>query len=227
MNLIDGWPGLACVGGHLTGAVALRNIPAARPDVVVVDLHLQDMSGIECISRLRPALPKTAFLVYSQRDEPEWILPALQAGARGYVIKGGPPSELLDAIASVHRGEFPFGQRVRGEILDYLRKNAPGSPVPPPLPQGDPASPPDFLLAAAANINLSRQEVVILEMISHDEVYKNIAATLAVSERTVNNRVAEILETLGAKSPAEAVRKYLAWKSRVPFPPCGSPRDPV
>jgi DNA-binding NarL/FixJ family response regulator len=223
VNLIGGWPGLSCLGGHGSGTEALQAIPALRPDVVVVDLHLGDMPGVRCIAELKRQLPQTAILVYSLHQERDWIFPALQAGACGYIVKGGPPSDLLDAIAAAHRGEFPLDTSVRREVLNHIRQGGLASPAAPLVPEPDPANPCEELVAAAAAwAGLGRQEVVILEMIGQDEAYKGIAAKLGLSERTINNRVGQILLILAAKSPAEAVRKYLSWKSGIVLPP----RDP-
>jgi NarL family two-component system response regulator LiaR len=220
VKLINGWPGLVCVAGSRTGGEALRNFPGARPDVIIVDLQLKDLTGTECIFRLSRELPQAALLVYSIHDEPGWIFPALRAGAHGYIVKGGPPSELLDGITAVHRGETRLGARVAGEVLKFFRGLSADSDLLAPSRAMAPANQTD-LLTAAAVAGLMPEEQTILERVSQRVMINTIADELQVSKRTINNRINSILGKLHAASREEAIIKYQAYKPVLPPPSPG------
>ena len=107
----SGWttrPGLRCVGAHANAQDALRNIPAEKPDVVLMDINLPGMNGIQCVARLKDRLPKTQVLMLTTYDESDLIFDSLRAGANGYLLKNMPREELVQAVEQVHAGGAPM-----------------------------------------------------------------------------------------------------------------------
>ena len=102
--VLNGAPNLRCLGAYATGEEALRSIPAAPPDVVLMDVHLPGMSGITCVAGLRSVLPKVQILMLTRFEESDTIFQALRAGASGYLVKNVTPAELVQAIEQVHAG---------------------------------------------------------------------------------------------------------------------------
>jgi DNA-binding NarL/FixJ family response regulator len=94
---------VTCAGAHASAEEALRKVAVAKPHVVLVDLSLGKVSGVDCIRGLRDLMPETPILAYTRHDDDQWLFPALAVGATGYLLKDGSPSELLDAILAAHR----------------------------------------------------------------------------------------------------------------------------
>ena len=206
-RLIDGWPNLACVGRYLTAGEAIAKAPAAKPQVILVDLELGADSGIECIRRLKVRLPRASILVFSRHDEPDWLFPALQAGASGYLLKDAPPGELLDGILAAHRGEVPMSSAIARKVLEYFRQTGgravglgAAPPVSGPAAQTNPAS------------SLTRDEEFVLEQLAAGRTSKQVATELGVSLRTGSSRLERIREKLHARTSTQAVAKYLAHR---------------
>ena len=103
---------LQCVGAHPTGEEALRAIPTERPDVVLMDINLPGMSGIECVKRLKGLLPKTQVLMLTTYEESDLIFDSLRNGASGYLLKNMPPSELIQAVEQVNAGGAPMSMQI-------------------------------------------------------------------------------------------------------------------
>ena len=102
-RLIDGAPGFRCLSEHPTAESALREMPKTSPEVVLMDINLPGMSGVECVKRLKPLLPGTQVIMLTVYQNTEHIFKALAAGATGYLLKQTPPAELLDAIRDVRK----------------------------------------------------------------------------------------------------------------------------
>ena len=99
--------GLRCVGAHANAQAALRNIPIEKPDVVLMDINLPGMNGIQCVAKLKERLPKTQVLMLTTYDESDLIFDSLRAGANGYLLKNMPRAELVQAVEQVHSGGAP------------------------------------------------------------------------------------------------------------------------
>jgi DNA-binding NarL/FixJ family response regulator len=187
-QLIDEAPGFSCVCQCNTAEDALERIPAAAPDVVLMDIHLPNLSGIECAPRLRRALPALRILMLTVYEDNEVIFKALQAGASGYLLKRTPPAELLQAIAEVMRGGAPMTSEVARRVVESFRL---------------PAHP------DVADVELSRREQEILELLTQGYVNKEIGERLSIGIETVQTHLKHIYEKLHVRSRTEAVAKYL------------------
>jgi DNA-binding NarL/FixJ family response regulator len=186
--LLDGSPGFTCAGACESAEAALRRIPTAKPDLILVDLELPGQSGTELLRICRSRFPGVELLVLTVHDEADWVFPALAAGASGYVIKGTAPAKLLEAISEVRAGgSFMSGCVARRVLRSF---------------QLDPAPRP-----GAAS--LSPRELDVLARLARGLKHAEIAAELGISRRTVNTHLYHIYEKLHVHSAAGAVGKML------------------
>jgi DNA-binding NarL/FixJ family response regulator len=171
------------------GAQALRVTGAARPDVVVLDLQLPDMSGVEVTRGLRAAHPAVRVLVLSASGEQQDVLDAVKAGAVGYLLKSSARAEFLDAVRRTADGEAVFTPGLAALVLGEFRRLAAA-------PAGNSVDTP----------RLSERETEILRMVATGLSYKQIATRLALSHRTVQNHVQNTLGKLHLHNRIELVR---------------------
>ena len=185
---VDHAPGFCCVRACASAEEALRWLPQDRPDVVLMDINLGAMDGIECVQRLKPQLPQTQIVMLTVFEDTDRIFRALAAGATGYLLKRLAPPRLLDAIREVHAGGSPMSAPIARKIVTSFQH-------PPPRP--DPAA------------ELSPREREVLEGLAEGRAYKEIADKLGVRIHTVRNYIRRIYEKLHVRSRTEAVAKFL------------------
>ncbi|HEY2792807.1 MAG TPA: response regulator transcription factor [Micromonosporaceae bacterium] len=172
------------------GAAAIRVAPAVRPDVVVLDLQLPDLSGVEVIRGLLGAVPAVKVLVLSASGEQQDVLNAVTAGAAGYLVKSASQADFLAAVAGTAAGEAVFTPGLAGLVLgEYRRLAALGSTA------GSVAAP-----------RLTERETEVLRLVAKGLSYKQIAERLVLSHRTVQNHVQNTLQKLQLHNRAELVR---------------------
>ncbi len=171
-----------------TGAQAVRVAGAARPDVVVLDLQLPDLSGVELIRGLLAAYPPVRVLMLSASGEQQDVLDAVKAGASGYLLKSAGRDELLDAVGRTANGDAVFTPGLAGLVLGEYRRLA-AAPAPP-----------------AGSPRLTERETEVLRLIAKGLSYKQIAERLVVSHRTVQNHVQNTLHKLQLHNRVELVR---------------------
>ncbi|NES15882.1 response regulator transcription factor [Micromonospora sp. PPF5-6] len=171
------------------GRQAVRVAPAARPDVVVLDLQLPDVSGVEVIRGLRAALPDVRVLMLSASGEPQRVLDAVKAGATGYLVKSAAPAEFLDAVRRTAAGEPVFTPGLAGLVLGEYRRLA-----------ADPVAPDD------GAPRLTDRETEVLRLVAKGLSYKQIAERLGLSHRTVQNHVQNTLGKLQLHNRVELTR---------------------
>jgi len=187
-QLLDSTPGYHCVCVCDTAEKALQVIPRHEPDVVLMDLNLPGLSGIECTERLKARLPAVQVLVLTVYEETERIFRALQAGASGYLLKRTTPERLLEAIQEVKQGGSPMTPEVARKVVQSFRK-----------PAG----------AEVSEADLTPREEQILRLLAEGHVTKEIASELGISFFTAQNHLKKIYEKLHVHSRTEAVIKYL------------------
>ena len=117
-------PGLRCVGAHASAEEALRRIPDENPDVVLMDINLTGMNGIECVSRLRGKLPQIQVLMLTTYDDGDLIFDSLRAGASGYLLKNMPRDELVQALQQVRAGGGPMSLQIARKVINYFHESA-------------------------------------------------------------------------------------------------------
>jgi DNA-binding NarL/FixJ family response regulator len=170
------------------GAEAIRVAPAARPDVVVLDLQLPDLSGVEVVRRLVAGDPELRVLMLSASGEQRDVLDALKAGALGYLVKSARPAEFIDAVARTAAGDPVFTVGLAGLVLGEYRRLA-AAPAPP-----------------VDTPRLTARETEVLRLVAKGLSYKQIAERLVVSHRTVQNHVQNTLGKLQLHNRVELTR---------------------
>jgi DNA-binding NarL/FixJ family response regulator len=171
------------------GRQAVRIAGATRPDVVVLDLQLPDISGVEVIRGLRATLPEVRVLMLSASGEQQSVLDAVKAGAAGYLLKSAAPDEFLAAVARTAAGEAVFTPGLAGLVLGEYRRLA---ATPEPADRAAPA--------------LTERETEVLRLVAKGVSYKQIAERLGVSHRTVQNHVQNTLGKLQLHNRVELTR---------------------
>ena len=187
-RLLDGSSGCRCVSRHDSAENALREIPGVKPDVVLMDINLPGINGVECVRRLKPQLPATQIIMLTVYQNTENIFDALAAGATGYLLKQTPPEELLTAIRQVHAGGSPMSSHIARKIVQSFQRTV----TPTPEAQG-----------------LSPREVQVLDLLAKGFLYKEIAETTKVTYATVHTHIRHIYEKLHVRSRTEAVARHL------------------
>jgi DNA-binding NarL/FixJ family response regulator len=178
-------PDFAVVGLAADGQEAVRLAAELQPDIVLLDLEMPELDGVEALARMRAASPGVRALVFTAFDTDERILGAVRAGAQGYLLKGAPRDELFRAVRVVSQGGSLLQPVVASKLLQRM---------------ASPAAPP------AASGALTAREAQVLRLLAHGRANKEIAAELVISERTVKFHVSSILAKLGAGNRTEAVR---------------------
>src|SRR5208282_2332470 len=184
---IERAPGFKCVGQHETVEHALESLPAEKPSVVLMDINLPGMSGIEGVRRLKSLLPRTQFLMLTVYQDADHIFDALAVGASGYLLKQTPRDELLTAIKDVHAGGSPMTSNIARKIVQSFQRA---------VPQAD------------ESVNLSPREREVLELLACGYLYKEIADNLGITVATVVTYIRRIYEKLHVRSRAQAVARY-------------------
>jgi DNA-binding NarL/FixJ family response regulator len=188
-RFLAGQPGLRCLGDYANAESALVGIPKDRPDVVLMDINLPGINGVECVRRLKPLLPATQIIMLTVYQNTEHIFNALAAGATGYLLKQTPPAELLAAIRDVHDGGSPMSSHIARKIVQSFQKS------PSVAPEAEALSP---------------REAQVLEHLAKGFHYKEIADMMGVSYATVHTHIRHIYEKLHVRSRTEAVAKHLS-----------------
>ncbi len=173
-------PDFEVVGEAADGAEVVRLAGALRPDVILLDLEMPGVDGVEALEGLRDAGSEAHAIVFTAYDTDERILGALRAGARGYLLKGASRQEIFDAVRTVHAGGSLLEPGVTTRLLDHVREGEQREPLTP-------------------------RELEVLSLISEGLHNSEIAARLFVTERTVKFHVSSILAKLGADNRTEAV----------------------
>lgn len=186
--LIQGSPGFSCLASFSNGEDAVKEIPVLQPDVVLMDINLPGISGIECILTLKSSNRKIQFIMLTVFEDSEAVFQSLAAGASGYLLKQTPPVKLLEAIQEVYRGGSPMtGEIARKVVQSFQYQN-----INKELPGG-----------------LSKREEEILSYLAKGYFYKEIAGKLFISVETVRTHIRNIYEKLQVRTRTEAVLKYL------------------
>jgi DNA-binding NarL/FixJ family response regulator len=187
-RVINRADGFHCVSDYANAEDALKNLPQARPNVVLMDINLPGMNGVECVRQLKQLLPQTQVMMLTVYEDTENIFNALTAGASGYMLKRTSSKELLEAIQEVHRGGSPMTMHIARKVVSSFQKTA------------DTAQPAE---------NLSEREQQVLDLLSQGLMYKEIADKLNISYETVHTYIRRIYEKLQVRTRTEAVTKFL------------------
>ncbi len=187
-RVINREEGFRCLSQYPDAESAVEALPRDRPDVILMDINLPGMNGVECVRKLKQLAPDSQVIMLTVYEDTENIFNALAAGASGYLLKRTPRNELLDAIREVHRGGSPMTTHIaRKVVLSFQQSGA--------------ASPPTE--------SLSPREQEVLDCLSRGFLYKEIADKLGISYETVHTYIRRIYEKLQVRTRTEAVAKFL------------------
>jgi len=185
VQLIDGSGDMRCVGAYPSAEAALAELPSQAPDVVLMDINLPGMSGIESVPRLRALMPAAQVMMLTVFDDTTSVFESLKAGASGYLLKRAPVGELLTAIRDLAAGGAPMSGVIARKVVQYFGQHGPAPEV----------------------RTLTAREHDVLVGLSHGEQYKEIAARLGISINTVRRHIMATYDKLHVNTRLEAVGK--------------------
>jgi len=180
-------PDLAVVGAVSDGHAAVREVQLLRPDVVLMDVRMPGLDGVEATRRIRSAVPQTRVLMLSMYDDDATVFTAMQAGAQGYLLKEAEQAEIVRAIHAVVAGGAIFGPRVAGRVLSYFLERPGEGGAPYPFPE------------------LTERERSVLALLARGRSTREIAVELFLSPKTVSNNLTAVFAKLQVAGRAEAI----------------------
>jgi DNA-binding NarL/FixJ family response regulator len=169
----------------------LEALPSVKPDIVLMDIRLPKMSGIECVARLKEMMPSVQIIIVTVYEDSEKIFCALRSGASGYLVKSGPPEKLLEAIQDVTVGGSPMSPHIARKVVQHFRIFGP---------------------MAKEEERLSPREREVLDMLAAGYIYKEIGEKLKIASETVRTNVKHICHKMQVKNKMEALAKHLQQK---------------
>ncbi|GAB3796346.1 response regulator transcription factor [Spirosoma humi] len=189
--LVDGAEGFSCQATFENAELALDYLPSHCVDVVLMDIDLPGMNGIDCVRQLKALCPDMQFMMCTMYDEDETVFDALKAGANAYILKRSPPHKLLEAITELHEGGAPMSSTIARKIAGSFYTGP----------------------SAANELDvLTSREREILDRLAKGHSHKEVANELFISPTTVRKHIFNIYEKLQVHSKVEAVNKYLGRK---------------
>lgn len=188
-ELIDGAANLELVGAYADGPAALAGVPKSKPDVVIMDIQLPEVNGVECVRQLKATLPAVNFLMLTAYEDSDKLFESLKAGANGYLLKRTSSTRLLQAIRELHAGGSPMTPQIARRVVQYL------------------SSPPANASPELATLTPGQKK--FLDELAHGYSYKEIADHLGITMDGVRSYIRKIYEKLHVHSRTEAVIKYL------------------
>jgi DNA-binding NarL/FixJ family response regulator len=187
-RLVSREDGFKCISQYPSAEAALESLPTEKPGVVLMDINLPGINGVECVRRLKQIIPETQVVMLTAYEDTENIFNALAAGANGYLLKRAPRAEILDALREVIRGGSPMTTHIARKVVQSFQKSG---------------------VSQQATENLSTREQEVLDCLSQGFLYKEIAEKLGISYETVHTYIRRIYEKLQVRTRTEAVAKFL------------------
>jgi len=185
LQILENLSDIECVGAYATGEEAVEGIPPKRPDVVLMDIKLPGISGIQCVAELKKVMPKVQIIMVTIYEDSEKIFKALKAGACGYLVKSADPDELVEAIRDVFMGGSPMSSHIARKVVQHFHQLGPAA-------------------------DLSPREEQVLGLLSSGYVYKEIGDQLGIGMETVRSHVKNICQKMHVRSRIEAVARHRA-----------------
>lgn len=189
VQLLRTFAELKCVCVCASGEEALKNIPPAQPDVVLMDIFLPRMSGIECTARLKALLPNARILILTASDDEEMVFPALEAGADGYLLKQTEPAKLRASLSELLHGGVPMTSSIARHVANYFRKRA---------------------RTRDEMTRLSPRETELLTLLAKGYSNKEIAGKLSLTLETIQSYLKSVYKKMHVHSRAEAAVKFMS-----------------
>ena len=194
IKFLDGTGELRCVGSHADARSALRKLPGEDPDVVLMDINLPGMSGIECVAQLKQTCPDIDVLMLTTYDDGDLIFDALRAGANGYLLKNTRREDLIQAVQQVHAGGSPMSFHVARKVINHFHQPR---------------------RADAEMEQLTSREQEILRLLAKGLAYKQIAADLGITISTIRTHIRAVYEKLHVHTRTEAAMKYVGMEQQM------------
>jgi DNA-binding NarL/FixJ family response regulator len=191
-TLLNRTPGFQCICTCDTVAEALRKIPKAQPDVILMDIQLPDSTGVECTAKIKEQMPAVHIVILTVYEDSERIFQALRAGACGYLLKRAQPEMVIAAVKEAHEGGVPMTPEIARKVIGQFRQQA---------------------TAVAQTDNLTDREREVLELVMHGFSNKAIADRLGVTVAAVKWHLQHIYEKLHVHSRTEAALKFKQGQS--------------
>jgi DNA-binding NarL/FixJ family response regulator len=188
VELLRRAPNLNFVGSYATGEEAVRDVPVTRPHVVLVDINLPGINGIECVIKLKTLMPEINVLMLTTHDDSDLIFESLRAGASGYLLKNRAHAGLVSAVEQVHAGGAPMSMQIARKVVRFFQQA--------PSRRNELAT-------------LTTREQEILALLATGRLYKEIGDQLGISLSTVRGHLHKVYSKLHVQSRTEAVLKYL------------------
>jgi DNA-binding NarL/FixJ family response regulator len=185
-RLINQSENFGFVAGYINAELAEKDIPLQPPDIVIMDINLPGMSGIECISRIKEKCQGTQFMMFTIYEDDEKVFEALKAGAHGYLLKNTPKEKLLEALEELHNGGSPMTTNIARKVIEAFEKKD---------------QPPEELNT------LTNKEKQILDLLAKGFLYKEIAIQVHSTRNTVKQHIHHIYEKLHVQNRTEALNK--------------------
>ena len=187
LQILKSAPDIQCTGAFVSGEAALPEILEKKPDVVLMDIKLPGMSGIQCVAEIKKAMPNIQIIMVTVYEDSERIFRALKAGANGYLIKSSPPEQLLESIRDVYKGGAPMSSHIARKVVQHFHLLGP---------------------SVQESENLSPREQEVLDLLAMGFIYKEIGSKLNIGSETVRTYVKNICQKMHVRSRLEAVAKH-------------------
>lgn len=190
LQILESAPDIQCAGAFVSAEAALPKIFEQKPDVVLMDIKLPGMSGIQCVAEIKKAIPNTHVIMVTVYEDSERIFRALKAGANGYLIKSSPPEQLLESIRDVYKGGAPMSSHIARKVVHHFHLLGP---------------------SVQESENLSPREQEVLDLLAMGFIYKEIGVKLNIGAETVRTYVKNICQKMHVRSRLEAVAKHRGY----------------
>lgn len=187
MRWVNTATGFQCASDHGCAESALAQLPAEKPDIILMDINLPGLNGVDCVARLKPLLPKTQFVMLTVYEDSDHIFQALSAGAIGYLLKRTRREELVAALEQVRTGGSPMTGYIARKVVQAFQSHWMETPE---------------------TRSLSAREREVLELLTRGHLYKEVSEILGITMSTVNTHARRIYEKLHVRSRSEAVARY-------------------
>lgn len=190
MYLINSSDGFNCIAAFNSAENLISALPQLKPDIILMDIGLPGMTGIECTRIIKESHPQIKIMIFTVFEDDDRLFEALKTGANGYILKKTPPGKLIDAFKDMHMGGAPMSLQISRRVVEYFRD---GKKM--------------IKSGADSEFNLSKRELEILELMSSGFRNKEIAEKLFISAHTVRSHIYNIYEKLHVQNRVEALNK--------------------
>jgi DNA-binding NarL/FixJ family response regulator len=187
LQILESASDIKCLGAFTSGEEALPKILEKKPDVVLMDIRLPGMSGIQCVAEVKKQIPDMQIIMVTIYEDSERIFRALKAGANGYLVKSSPPEQLIQAIRDAYTGGAPMSSHIARKVVQHFHLLGP---------------------SVQEAGNLSPREREVLDLLASGFIYKEIGSKLNIGVETVRTHVKNICQKMHVRSRVEAVAKH-------------------